>query len=213
MVNNNVSLADTNGVYSMRQLNEMTDEILVGLYLGGNNNAFDVVLKRYESNVFSYLYKAVGNQELAEDIFQDIFIKVVMRLKNGQYSEHGKFSSWLMRLVHNHVIDFFRTSPKLHTVSNDDEDHNHLNDRNIAINENREQEYIDRQTIIDLKNLIDMLPEMQREVLMMRFFDELSFKEIAEKTECGINTALGRMHYAIKNLRRLAYKFGFEAAS
>ncbi|MBQ0022789.1 MAG: sigma-70 family RNA polymerase sigma factor [Prevotellaceae bacterium] len=186
----------------------MTDEELVVMYIDGNNCAFDILLKRYENKVFSYLLYAVKNQELAEDLFQDVFIKIVMRIKEGHYAEHGKFSSWLMRIVHNHVIDYFRTAPSSIVISNDETEYDLLNDKSIAVNDNREQEMIDQQTMREVKALIEMLPENQREVLMMRYFDELSFKEIAVKTNCSINTALGRMRYALINLRHLAYETG-----
>lgn len=203
----------TENRFRKKELNDMTDEELVCLYIDGNNSAFDIILKRYESKVFSYLLYTVKNQELAEDLFQDIFVKVVVRIKKGQYAEHGKFSSWLMRIVHNHVIDYYRTTPANNTISNDEVEYDLLNNRNIAVNENREQEMIDRQTIKEIKEIINMLPEAQREVVVMRYFDELSFKEIAIKKNCSINTALGRMHYALNNLRRLASQYGINLAS
>ncbi len=199
--------------FRKKELNDMTDEELVCMYIDGNNSAFDTILKRYENKVFTYLLCTVKNQELAEDLFQDIFIKVVVRIKKGQYSEHGKFSSWLMRIVHNHVIDFYRTSPAETIISNDAGEYDILNDHNIAVNENREQEMIDHQTMHEIKELIDLLPETQRDVVLMRYFEELSFKEIAEKKNCSINTALGRMHYAINNLRKMAYERGINLAS
>lgn len=194
-------------------LNEMTDEQLVKVYIGGNNNAFDVLLKRYQLKVFNYLYSIVKNQEQAEDLFQDVFVKIVVRIKKGQYTEHGKFSSWLMRIVRNHMIDYFRTAPADIIVSNDASEVDLFNDRNVAVNENRETELINRQTLREVKELIAMLPENQRDVVIMRYFDELSFKEIAVKTNCSINTALGRMHYALINLRRMAFRHGIDLAS
>ena len=188
----------------MKQLRELADEQLVSLYQEGNNNAFDILLKRYESKVFSYLLYSVKNQELAEDLFQDVFIKIVVRIKNGQYTENGKFSSWMMRIVHNHLIDYYRTTPTEHILSNDQSDVDLFNKAELAVNENREQEMIDQQTLAEVKELIALLPDPQREVLLMRVYDELSFKEIAQKTNCSINTALGRMRYAILNLRRMA---------
>ena len=188
----------------MRKLQELADEVLVSLYTKGNNNAFDTLLKRYEGKVFSYLLYSVKNQELAEDLFQDVFIKIVVRLKNGQYAENGKFSSWMMRIVHNHLIDYYRTTPSARIISNDTTESNLLNKADIAINENREKEMIDQQTLNEVRELIALLPESQRQVLTMRIYDELSFKEIAAKTNCSINTALGRMRYAILNLRHMA---------
>ena len=197
----------------MKQLRELADEQLVSLFQKGNNNAFDILLKRYESKVFSYLLCSVKNQELAEDLFQDVFVKMVVRIKNRQYTENGKFSSWMMRIVHNHLIDYYRTSPAELILSNDQSEVDLFNNADIAINENREQELIDQQTLVEVRELISLLPDSQREVLLMRVYDELSFKEIAEKTNCSINTALGRMRYAILNLRHMAYERGINMAS
>lgn len=197
----------------MKHLHELADEQLVSLYQQGNNNAFDTLLKRYKSKVFSYLLYSVKKQELAEDLFQDVFIKMVVRIKNGQYAENGKFSSWMMRIVHNHLIDYYRTSPTDRIISNDESEVDLFNNADIAVNENREQEMIDQQTLAEVKGLISLLPDPQREVLLMRVYDELSFKEIAQKTNCSINTALGRMRYAILNLRHMAYERGISMAS
>lgn len=197
----------------MKKLHELADEELVGLYIKGNNNAFDALLKRYESKVFSYLLYSVKNQELAEDLFQDVFVKMIVRLKNGQYAENGKFSSWMMRIVHNHLIDYYRTSVADKTLSNDATEADLYSKADIVLNENREQEMINQQTLKEVRGLIALLPESQREVLLMRVYDELSFKEIAQKTNCSINTALGRMRYAILNLRHMAFERGISMAS
>lgn len=197
----------------MKQFRELADEQLVSLYQEGNNSAFDTLLKRYQQRVFSYLLYSVKNQELAEDLFQDVFMKMVVRIKSGQYAENGKFSSWMMRIVHNHLIDYYRTSPNAIILSNDESEVDLFNNADIAVNENREKEMIDQQTLREIKGLIAMLPDPQREVLLMRVKDELSFKEIAEKTNCSINTALGRMRYAILNLRQMAYERGISLAS
>lgn len=197
----------------MKQLHELADETLVSLYQQGNNSAFDTLLKRYESKVFSYFLYSVKNQELAEDLFQDVFVKMVVRIKSGQYAENGKFSSWMMRIVHNHLIDYYRTSPTERILSSDEPETDFFNNADIAVHENREQEMIDQQTLREVKSLIAELPDKQREVLLMRVYDELSFKEIAAKTNCSINTALGRMRYAILNLRQMARERGICLAS
>ena len=197
----------------MKHLKELTDEELVSLFMNGNNSAFDILLKRYEGKVFSYLLYSVKNQEQAEDLFQDVFIKMVVRLKNGQYEENGKFSSWMMRIVHNHLIDHYRTASTEKIISNDESEIDLFNNPSIAVNENREQEMIDQQTLQEVKDLIALLPDNQREVLLMRVYDELSFKEIALKTNCSINTALGRMRYAVLNLRHMAFERGISMAS
>jgi RNA polymerase sigma-70 factor (ECF subfamily) len=170
-------------------------------------------LKRYESKVFSYLLYSVKNQEIAEDLFQDVFIKMIVRLKNGQYTENGKFSSWMMRIVHNHLIDYYRTSVTDKVLSNDATETDLYSKADIVLNENCEQEMINRQTLEEVRSLIALLPESQRKVLFMRIYEEMSFKEIAQKTNCSINTALGRMRYAILNLRHMAYERGISMAS
>lgn len=190
----------------MKELNELTDEELVRLYIEGNGSAFDVILARYKSKVYTYLmYSFNNNQELAEDFFQEVFMRIVVRLKNGAYTENGKFSNWLMRIVHNMVVDHFRQSHKeLDIVSTDEYEVDILNNLKVATNENREQEIIDQQLRADVQDLIRLLPPAQKEVLLMRYYKDMSFKEIAKQTNCSINTALGRMRYAIMNLKKLA---------
>lgn len=185
-------------------MNEQTDEQLVSSYLKGDNAAFDTLLKRYERKVFSYILYSVKNEEVAEDLFQDCFMRIITKLHSGLYTENGKFASWVMRIAHNLIIDFHRQKQTGTTVSNDESDYDLLNNSDIALEYSREQEIIDRQTLTDVKMLIKKLPANQREVVLMRFYEELSFKEIAENTGVSINTALGRMRYALINLRRLA---------
>lgn len=189
----------------MKELNRLSDEQLVSLYLQGNGNAFDIILNRYRDVVFSYLSYTLKSQEKAEDAFQDVFMKVVMQLNEGKYQSTGKFNAWIMRIVHNYIIDLYRRSQTDATViSNDESEVDLFNMPSLAVNENREQEMIDQQTLNEVKQLIALLPDTQREVLLMRYYEDLSFKEIAEKTNCSINTALGRMRYAIMNLKKLA---------
>ncbi len=188
----------------MKNLNAATDEMLVDMYIKGNDIAFDVLMKRYESKVYSYIYYAVKNQELAEDLFQDVFVKVVVRLRNGQYQETGKFNAWIMRVAHNLVIDHFRKATDDKVISNDEGEQDLFNDPSLAVNENREQEMIKEQMISDIKELIAKLPESQRQVLLMRYYEDMSFKEIAQQTNCSINTALGRMRYALLNLKKMS---------
>lgn len=189
----------------MKELNRLSDEQLVSLYLQGNGNAFDIILNRYRDVVFSYLSYTLKSQEKAEDAFQDVFMKVVVQLNEGKYQSTGKFNAWIMRIVHNYIIDLYRRSQTDATViSNDESEVDLFNMPSLAVNENREQEMIDQQTLNEIKQLIALLPDTQREVLLMRYYDDLSFKEIAEKTNCSINTALGRMRYAIMNLKKLA---------
>lgn len=189
-------------------MNRCTDEELVSLYLSGNGSAFDILLNRYKDVVFAYINNTLKNQELAEDAFQDVFMRVVVYLNKGKYQENGKFYNWLMRIAHNMLVDKYRRAKNEATIiSNDESEIDLFNTPSAAITENREQEMIDQQTARDIKQLITLLPEAQREVLLLRYFDELSFKEIAEKTNCSINTALGRMRYAIMNLKKLALQY------
>ncbi len=196
----------------MKDLRKQTDETLLSLYMEGNNSAFDILLKRYESKVFTYLVYSVHSQELAEDLFQDAFMRIITTLQQKRYTENGKFSSWVMRIAHNLVIDYYRQNKGEKFVSNDDENFDVLNDSHVAVDDNIEKQLIDHQTLSDIKTLVRMLPEKQREVVLMRFYQDLSFKEIAGITNVSINTALGRMRYALINLRRLAHEYNISLA-
>ena len=188
----------------MNNLRTQTDETLLRLYIDGNNSAFDVLLKRYESKVFTYLLYSVRTQELAEDLFQDVFIKIITTLRQKKYTEYGKFSSWVMRIAHNLVIDYFRQSKNDNTVSNDEIEFDLFAISSLGLEDSIETQMIDKQTLDEVKGLIGLLPQGQRDVVLMRFYQDLSFKEIADITGVSINTALGRMRYAIINLRKLA---------
>lgn len=180
-----------------------SDEELVKLYVQGNNEAFDALLSRYNTKVYNYIYGFVHNEALAEDLFQETFIKAIITLKQGGYSESGKFSSWLMRIAHNKVFDVFRLEKHDNTVSNDEYDVD-LYDYSQLLEGNVEDNIVADQTIDELNYLITLLNEDQREIIKMRYYQELSFKEISDITGVSINTALGRMRYAILNLRKLA---------
>ena len=190
----------------MNNLRTQTDETLLRLYIDGNNSAFDVLLKRYESKVFTYLLYSVRTQELAEDLFQDVFIKIITTLRQKKYTEYGKFSSWVMRIAHNLVIDYFRQSKNDNTVSNDEIEFDLFANSSLGLEESIEAQMIDKQTLEEVKGLIGLLPQGQRDVVLMRFYQDLSFKEIADITGVSINTALGRMRYAIINVRKLAHE-------
>ena len=187
----------------MENLNKLSDDKLVGLYMKGNNEAFDALLSRYNTKVYNYIYGFVHNEALAEDLFQETFIKAIITLKQGGYSESGKFSSWLMRIAHNKVFDVFRLEKHDNTVSNDEYDVD-LYDYSQLLEGNVEDNIVADQTIDELNYLITLLNEDQREIIKMRYYQELSFKEISDITGVSINTALGRMRYAILNLRKLA---------
>ena len=187
----------------MNTLKSMTDEELVVCYAQGNNAAFDTLLSRYKSSVYSYIYYIVQDKELAEDIFQETFVKVIVTIKQGGYTENGKFKAWIMRIAHNLVIDSFRQERSENTISNDEVEVDLFNNRDLC-EETIEDSLVRRQVLSDVRKLVKHLPDNQREVLEMRYYQDLSFKEIADLTGVSINTALGRMRYAILNMRRMA---------
>ena len=191
----------------MKKQTNATDETLVALYAQCNNEAFDILLNRYKDRLYAYIYYTVRNEELAEDIFQETFTKAIVTIQQGRYNENGKFPAWLTRIAHNLIIDCFRQEKQENLVSCDEEERNLLN--NIRLSEGTvESEIVNHQILSDVRRLIKHLPDEQREVVHMRFYQDLSFKEIAEMTGVSINTSLGRMRYAILNLRRMAEKYG-----
>ena len=187
----------------MDNLKQMTDDVLVSLYLQGNNTAFDVLLNRHKDRLYNYIYFIVRSRELAEDLFQETFVKAIMTLQQGRYTNDGKFLAWITRIAHNLVIDQFRTERNENLVSNDESDVDLLNDAKL-VEGNIENRMVNEQVLKDVRALIDELPDCQREVVFMRYYQDLSFKEIADITGVSINTALGRMRYAILNMRRIA---------
>lgn len=187
----------------MKNLKTMTDEELVVLYAKGNNPAFDVLLKRYKSSVHSYIYYIVRDRDLTEDIFQETFVKVIMTIKQGRYTESGKFKAFIMRIAHNLIIDNFRQERNENTISNDEVDVDLFNDVRLC-DGTIEDHLVQNQVFNDIKKMVKYLPDNQREVLEMRYYQDMSFKEIADLTGVSINTALGRMRYAILNMRRMA---------
>ena len=186
----------------MKTLKMMTDEELVVLYAEGNNAAFDILLNRYKSSIHSYIYFIVRNKELTEDIFQETFVKVIMTIKQGRYTENGKFLSWVLRIAHNQVIDHFRQKKQQNNVSEGEAGYDLLNNKKFS-DTTVEEKMVSAQIEADVRKLLDYLPKEQKEVVMMRYYMGLSFKEIAEQTGVSINTALGRMRYALINLRRM----------
>ena len=187
----------------MQKLTNLTDEQLVRAYVDGNNAAFDTLLRRHQSKLFSYILRIVKNRDIADDIFQETFVKIIMTLKQGRYAESGKFGAWLTRIAQNLIIDHFRQEKSENSISTDDEEVNLLNRRDLC-DENIEDLMVNDQIRTDVRRIIEALPEAQREVLMMRYYSDMSFKEIADATGVSINTALGRMRYAIMNMRRIA---------
>jgi len=187
----------------MKTLNHLTDDILVKLYVEGNNAAFEVLLTRYQSRVYYYIFQIVRDKELTEDIFQETFIKAITTIQQGRYQDSGKFLAWINRIAHNLVIDHFRKQKNENTISADSYDYDifqHADISDLSIEDILSNE----QVLRDVVKMVNYLPAVQQEVVRMRFFENLSFKEIAEKTEVSINTALGRMRYALLNIRKLA---------
>ena len=190
----------------MKTLIMRTDGELVALYATGTDEAFDVLLERYKDRLFSYILYQVRNADVAEDIFQETFVKVVVTIRDGRYTESGKFYSWVTRIAHNLIIDFFRREKGENTISTDETDIDLLN--NAKLSDRCAQSAIDsEQTFVDLHLLINRLPQEQREVVQMHYFQEMTFKEIAEEKGISINTALGRMRYGILNMRKMAQRF------
>lgn len=190
----------------MIRLNEMTDEELALSYVRGNNQAFDLLLSRNQSKLFSYILFVVHEQDLANDIFQETFVKVITKLQEGIYIDSGKFSAWIMRIAHNVIMDWYRDNRAKNIVeTSDDNDLSNVTGNDMT-DFNIEDRYVNEQVLRDVKKMMNLLPPTQREIVFMRFYQEMSFKEIAETTGVSINTALGRMRYAILNMRRMARK-------
>lgn len=184
--------------------NQIPDRELVQQYLGGNDQAFETLLKRHKNQIYTKIFMLVKDHEVADDIFQDTFIKVINTLRSGRYNEEGKFLPWVLRIAHNLSIDYFRKGKKMPKVRSDEK-----NDVFATI-ENEEM-HVEDQLIWDttlgkVKDLLDHLPEEQRTVVIMRHYYDMSFKEIAETCDISINTALGRMRYALINLRKVIDK-------
>ena len=184
--------------------NLISDSTLVSQYIQGNEYSLELLIKRHKQRLFSFIYSKVQDKDITEDIFQDTFIKVIRTLKKGNYNEEGKFLPWVMRISHNLVIDYFRKSNRMPTFKNTDEFDifSVLGDGSL----NAEKQIIKEQIHNDVRELIKELPEEQKEVLVMRMYKDMSFKEISENTGVSINTALGRMRYALINMRKLIEK-------
>lgn len=196
----------------MKQFESLTDEQLALLYVEGNNKAFDELLARTQEKLFTYIMFVVRDHDLADDIFQETFVKAIVWLQEGRYSDTGKFSFWLTRIAHNVIMDTYRQLHAEHVVDFG-EDNNLSNLRGSEVLDTwRESQLVNEQVLCDVKKMMEALPPSQREVVYMRFFQELSFKEIAETTGVSINTALGRMRYAMINLRKMAKVHNIELA-
>ncbi len=196
----------------MKRFEGMSDEQLALLYVEGDNKAFDELLSRTQSKLFTYIMFVVRDHDIADDIFQETFVKVITKLQHGQYTDSGKFQFWLTRIAHNVIMDWFRAQKSEHIVEpTSDNNLNNLRDASI-LDSYRETELVNEQVLCDVKKMMNALPAPQREVVYMRYFQQLSFKEIAELTGVSINTSLGRMRYALINMRRMAKEHSIELA-
>ena len=188
----------------MKNYESMTDEMLALQYVGGDNRAFDELLTRNQKKLYDYIMFVVRDPELANDVFQETFVKIITRLQEGKYTDSGKFSFWLIRIAHNVIMDTFRLQKSVHIIEpTAGNDLSKLKSDSL-MDLNRENEYVNAQVLRDVRHIMNSLPAPQREVVYMRYYQELSFKEIAEATGVSINTSLGRMRYALINMRRIA---------
>jgi RNA polymerase sigma-70 factor (ECF subfamily) len=188
----------------MDNLKGMTDEELALSYVGGNNKAFDLLLSRTQSKLFSYILFVVHDHDRANDVFQETFVKVITKLHQGKYVNSGKFSAWLMRIAHNVIMDWYRDHRTENIVEpNEENDLSNISSRDL-MEANVESQYVNTQVLNDVTRMMNQLPPTQREVVYMRFYQDMSFKEIAETTGVSINTSLGRMRYAVMNMRKMA---------
>lgn len=188
----------------MDKLHGMTDEELALSYVNGNNKAFDLLLSRTQSKLFSYILFVVHDRDRADDVFQETFVKAIAKLHEGRYTTSGKFLAWLMRIAHNVIMDNYRENRSKGTVDvAGDNDLSNISSESL-LDSNIESEYVNTQVLSDVKKMMNMLPTPQREVVFMRYYQNMAFKEIAEVTGVSINTSLGRMRYALLNMRRMA---------
>ena len=196
----------------MKKFEGVTDEQLALLYVGGDNKAFDELLSRTQEKLFTYIMFVVRDNDLADDIFQETFVKAITKLQQGQYTDSGKFQFWITRIAHNVIMDYYRAQRNEHIIEpTADNDLSNIKGASI-LDSYRETELVNEQILCDVKKMMNALPAPQREVVYMRFFQQLSFKEIANVTGVSINTSLGRMRYALINLRRMAKEHKIELA-
>lgn len=183
-------------------LNAISEKELVRSFINGDHSSLQILIERHQNRLYSYIFLLVKDKQLADDIFQDTYVKVINTLKKGNYNDEGKFIQWVMRIAHNLVIDHFRKSKKVPTVDNSNSDYDIFDTVKFTDPSVEEQIVVD-QIHTDVRKLLDYLPEEQREVLYLRCYSGMSFKDIAEQTDVSINTALGRMRYAIINMRKI----------
>ena len=187
----------------MKQFEGMADEELAMLYVGGDNKAFDELLNRTQSKLFTYIMFVVRDHDIADDIFQETFVKAIVKMQQGRYTDSGKFLFWLTRIAHNVIMDWYRQQKTKHIVEpTEDNDLSNLGGQDL-LDTFRESEMVNEQVLADVKRMMDSLPATQREVVYMRYYQNMSFKDIAKVTGVSINTSLGRMRYALMNLRKM----------
>ena len=184
------------------KIENLTDNELVLKFKSGNNEAIDTLIRRHRKRLFGYIILLTKNEAVAEDIFQDTFVKVIQSLRKGKYTDNGRFISWVMRIAHNLIIDHFRREKQLKTISNENTPVDIFNSPRFS-DKTVEEHIVYDQILSDVRKLIDCLPDDQKEVVLLRHYADLSFKEIAEQTGVSINTALGRMRYALINMRKI----------
>jgi RNA polymerase sigma-70 factor (ECF subfamily) len=184
------------------KLKNFSDQELIERFIKGDKECMETLIHRHKKNIYSYILMNVKNSHIADDLFQETFIKVISSLKQGKYVDKGKFSSWVIRIAHNLTIDHFRREKSLNTFSNDDSTVDVFNSEKFS-HENIEDQIVGEQIENDIRSLIEFLPEEQKVIIMLRHYGGMSFKEIAEQTNVSINTALGRMRYALINLRKI----------
>jgi RNA polymerase sigma-70 factor (ECF subfamily) len=186
------------------QNQNLSESELILAYINGNESALELLINTYKNRIYSFIYNKVLDRDVTEDLFQDTFIKVILTLKKGQYREEGKFLPWVLRIAHNLMIDYFRRNKKskILATSNEFDVFDFIADESLSA----EYQIVKEQILTDVRRLVDELPDDQREVLLMRMYKDMSFKEIADETGVSINTALGRMRYALLNMRKLVEK-------
>ncbi len=191
--------------------NLLTDNELIEAYLSGNEAAVEALINRYKRKVYTYIYYRIKDKEIAADLFQETFIKVFNSIKENKYADDGKFAAWVIRIAHNLIVDYIRKENRLKTVGVDNYEYDILNNKKLT-EKNTEHTIVKEEINNDLRKLLNHLPECQREVVIMRHFFDMSFKEIAEETNVSINTALGRMRYALINLKKLIKQYQIEVS-
>ncbi len=191
--------------------NLFTDNELIEAYLSGNEAAVEALINRYKRKVYTYIYYRIKDKEIAADLFQETFIKVFNSIKENKYADDGKFAAWVIRIAHNLIVDYIRKENRLKTVGVDNYEYDILNNKKLT-EKNTEHTIVKEEINNDLRKLLNHLPECQREVVIMRHFFDMSFKEIAEETNVSINTALGRMRYALINLKKLIKQYQIEVS-